>query len=742
MSVAQEASDIRNNQIQLQAESLTVIALFAGVIGYAWLVLVVSPMIGELVPISAWIGAVLLTLSASLSFMLRGHHLCIATHLLVWGILAATACAVLVFPSPAVAHLFILPVTFASVLLGQMAVFLVAIAAILLTLTIDFAHIGMLSLSIDTALPIVTIALVAFASWLSMRNLYVALAWVWRGYEHARHNEEMARERQAELRRVLKALDEATHRLERANYMLALARDQAEEARRLKQQFAQTISHELRTPLNLIVGFAELMARSPEYYGGQLPTAYLRDLSIVYRNACHLQNLVNDVLDLARIEAAQMSLVPEEIDPATLVQEAVNTVRSLVEAHGLALHTEIEPELPWLWVDPTRIRQVLFNLLNNAVRFTEQGCVTVSTGRRGEEVIFAVADTGVGIAPEDVSRIFEDFQQADGSTRRRHEGAGLGLAISRRFVELHGGRIWVESQVGQGSTFYFSLPAGRADLDDAPGNRSGKATGPMSAKKEPILLAVTCSPSAAALLTRYVRGCHTVVVSDLKKARRTAQQLTPQAVIIDRACEDLNQAELQELAQKWELPSTSFIACPLPGEEPLRQRLAVDGYLTKPISRQSLWNVLRQFGENVDRVLVVDDDRDFVWMLSRMLDSSVRRYQVISAYSGREGLAMIRHHKPDLVLLDLMLPDIPGQQVIEHIRATPEWHHMPIVIVSGQDEIDGTETLVGSMAIAKAEGLMPGEMVQWVQNVMNTTVQTWASSEGGNGRELMLGLAA
>jgi CheY-like chemotaxis protein/nitrogen-specific signal transduction histidine kinase len=524
----------------------------------------------------------------------------------------------------------------------------------------------------------------------------------------------------------LKALDEATHRLERANYMLTLARDQAVEARLLKQQFTQTISHELRTPLGLIVGFTELMAHSPEYYGTRLPPAYLRDLSIVHRNACHLQTLVNDVLDLARIEAAQMSLVPEESNPAILALEAVRTVRSLVESRGLALLTQIGPDLPNLWVDPTRIRQVLLNLLNNAARFTERGCVTVSVRHQGEEVVFAVADTGAGIAPEDIPDIFEEFRQVDRSTQRPQEGAGLGLAISQRFVELHGGRIWVESQVGQGSTFYFALPVPRRDLTETSAYSAELVeTRPMSAKgsQAPVLLAVTRSPSAAALLKRHVDGCRTVVVPDLEQARATAQQLIPHAVVIDQMCETPDPSELDALGSAWGLPQLPIVLCPLPGEEPVRQRLAVDGYLIKPLSPQSLWDVLRRFGEDVHKVLVVDDDQDFVLLLSRILENSpVRRYQVISAGSGREGLAMMRHYQPDLILLDLVMPDIDGFEFVERARSNPEWQHVPIVIVSAQDGIGNLEPLTGPISIAKAAGFVPGEVVKWVQCVMSGPV--------------------
>jgi signal transduction histidine kinase/CheY-like chemotaxis protein len=759
MKITQKAANLRGDLAQLQVESLKLIALLAGVFGYVWLLWSMPPQYhGGSTPLSAWVGVGLLILGTSISLLLRERHLGIATHLLVWSILGATTCAMLTFPSPVTLYLFVAPVIFASVLLSQPVFLMVAVTAGFLILSVDLARMGapllssgrpfplqilalaIRSLSGGTGPPLAIITLATLSSWLSTRSLYTALTWFEHAYERARHNERVARDHQAELKRTLKALDEVTHRLERANYMLTMARDQAEEAQRLKQRFAQTISHELRTPLNLIVGFAELMTQSPEYYGGQLPGAYLRDLNIMHRNACHLQNLVNDVLDLARIEAAQMSILPEETDPAALLQEAVNTARSLVEARGLALHIEVEPNLPRLWVDPTRIRQVLFNLLNNAARFTEQGSVAVSVCQQGQEVRFAVADTGVGIASEDIPRIFDEFHQADGGTRRRHEGAGLGLAISRRFVELHGGRIWVESQVSKGSTFFFSLPMYCHDLPDLTGSRPSEVTRrpPVKASEEPILLVVTRSLSAAALLTRYVRGFRTVVAPDLEQARHTARQLMPQAVVVDRACEELDPAKLEMIAGEWELPGTPFMTCPLPGEEPLRQRLAVDGYLIKPVSRQNLWDVLRQFGEGVDKVLVVDDDQDFVLLMSRLLeDSPIRRYQTISAYTGREGLAMIRHHRPDLVLLDLMLPDMDGVQVIERVRTNLECQHIPIVIISAQDEMDHQMTLKGPMVIGKADGLKASEVVQWIQNVIDATTRKWTPPQGADGRGLM-----
>lgn len=368
MNMIPAAPDIHSNLKPLLSDTHMVVMRFACIITYFWALILAAPFISPRP--SAWIGLLVLLLSTFLSKILGDTNLSIAIHLLIGGILGATICAVVALDFPIATTLLVIPVMFASMLLKRGAFRLVIVLAGLVALAANLAHALVVPHAIDAWLPLVIFVLVALAAWLSSYRLYQTLDWSWDAYESARSNEHLANERQAELRQALKALDVATYRLERANYNLTLSRNQAEQARRLKQQFAQNISHELRTPLNLIVGFTELMAESPEYYGGRLPVAYLRDLLIVHRNACHLQSLVNDVLDLARVEAAQMSLTPEAIDPAALVEETMNTVHSLVEARGLALRSHVEPALPNLWIDRTRIRQVLINLVSNAVRFT------------------------------------------------------------------------------------------------------------------------------------------------------------------------------------------------------------------------------------------------------------------------------------------------------------------------------------------------------------------------------------
>jgi signal transduction histidine kinase/CheY-like chemotaxis protein len=710
----------------IRQQSLTTMCALAGAAGYVFLSWLVWLVIDEVVisPACAWVGATLLLFAPLAAWKLSSRWLPCASAVLVAAVAASVICVVLAFPSREAAYLFVLPVVLAHVLLGQSAFAAVAVLAELaasLQLRLRF---GVSLLSSGAVFPLATIALVSAASGFSAQNLHTTLVWALDGYTKARRGEERARENQAELRKVLKALDEATYRLERLVSLLSQARDQADEARRLKQQFAQNISHELRTPLSLIVGFAELMTESPEHYGDPLPTPYQRDLNIIYRNARHLQDLVNDVLDLARIDAAQMSLVLEEAEPAALVQEAVNTAWGLIDARGLALATEIAPNLPHLRVDPTRIRQVLINLLNNAARFTERGGITLRVRREGDEVIFAVADTGVGIAPEDIPRIFEEFRQADGSTRRRHDGVGLGLAISRRFVQLHGGRIWVESRVGEGSTFYFSLPVDRPAQAVAADGRAtdAKKALPYGVEEEAVALVVTTNASSAALFARYVRDLRLVVVSDLEQARRAAATALPQIVVIDQGSQPVASGELEAMGQEWGLVRTPFVVCPLPGEERLDRHAGADGYLFKPVSMRHLGDVLRQFGENVDTVLVVDDDRDFVQLVSRVLEGGpVRRYRALGAHSGQECLDMLRAYRPDLVLLDLGLPDLDGFQVLERIRSTPEWGRLPVVVVTAQDALDAQEPLLGSLMLTRAEGLLPNEIAHLVRSLASSS---------------------
>ena len=265
-----------------------------------------------------------------------------------------------------------------------------------------------------------------------------------------------ARDAQADLKQAVKDLAEANLQTARLNQLLGMARHAAEEAERAKAEFVANVSHELRTPLNMVIGFAEMIMSAPKTYG-RVSTALRADLAVIHRNSQHLAALIDDVLDLSQIEAGRMALTKERVALGEIIAAATEAIRPLYQTKGLYLRTEA-PEGLVVSCDRTRVREVLLNLLSNAGRFTEQGGVTVQARVMGQEVVVSVSDTGPGIAPEDQARLFQPFQQADGSIRRRFGGSGLGLSISKHFVELHDGRMWLESGVGSGTTIFFTLP--------------------------------------------------------------------------------------------------------------------------------------------------------------------------------------------------------------------------------------------------------------------------------------------
>lgn len=719
MLTPHDQNTTRHNLAYLQEESLAIVVTLSGLLGYAWLWIDIWPITGSHLSASAWIGALALIAGALLGYSGRKRFPRLAAYLVSLNLLLATTCAVISFDNAGLIYLFTLPIIFASVILSRRGLFIIALLSGAIVWLLG--TINPLPSAAEGLLPITILICLTITSWLSARNLHTTLAWFGDAFASAYHNARISREHEAELRIVLKSLDEMTYRLERANFTLTQERNHAEEARRLKQQFAQTISHELRTPLNIVVAFTDLMAQSPDYYGLPLPAPYMRDLSIIHRNARHLQMLVNDVLDLARIEAAQMIVTPELTNPVDLVQEAVQTARSLVETRGLELRVQFGDDLPLVMVDTTRIRQVLFNLLNNAARFTDRGTITVQVERQADEVIFSVRDTGLGITASDIPRLFVEFQQLNSGTDRQHGGAGLGLAISRRFVELHHGRIWVESQPGKGSVFSFALPirgqslATAAPVDDWPpllGEGAARAG-------QRIVLIVTRSPSAVLLLSRHLNDCQTLVAATFAEAQPIIARIQPQCVVIDTAHDELQIASLQTLAQTWALGRTPLIACPLPGEALMQQQLAVTGYLIKPVSAQTIHDLLQQLDSSIERVLVIDDNRDFTLMLTRLLSRPAHAYRVVCAYNGTEGLALLEHHQPQLIFMDLHLPDINGVQVIERIRTRPGFETIPIVVLSGEEKLDTPSRQNAPLVVVRGTGISASDIIVAIQTALD-----------------------
>jgi signal transduction histidine kinase len=294
--------------------------------------------------------------------------------------------------------------------------------------------------------------------WTASNSLLTLASYALFSFNQVRKNLEEAREQRVELKQTQEDVLKANRELARLAERLKVLQRIAEEARQAKTEFVANVSHELRTPLNMIIGFTEVISRSPRLYGSPLPASLMTDVNAIQRNSRHLLNLVNDVLDLSQVEAGRMALSRDWHALDEIVQEAVGVVQDLFRSKNLYLQVEMPSGLPQIYCDQTRIRQVIVNLLSNAGRFTARGGVSVQVRQEQDSLKLCVTDTGPGISEVDQKKLFEPFQQLDGSSRRPHEGSGLGLTISKQFVEMHNGQMGLYSQPGQGTTFFFSLP--------------------------------------------------------------------------------------------------------------------------------------------------------------------------------------------------------------------------------------------------------------------------------------------
>jgi len=517
---------------------------------------------------------------------------------------------------------------------------------------------------------------------------------------------EETQEHRAQLHRSMERLDAANKRLERVNDMLRTARAEAEAANQARNQFALTVSHELRTPLNFIIGFSEMMINSPEIYAdlSQWPPGLYDDVRDIHHSSNHLLRLVNDILDLGQAEARRLILAKEWVAPAAIVQETESIMRAAAMAQQLYLNVEVEPGLPDLFVDLTRIRQVLINLIGNSLRFTEEGGITVSVRRRATDVLFCVADTGVGIPADEVSKVFEDFGQANTTVWRRRGGSGLGVPISRRFVRMHGGQMWLESELDKGTTFYFTLPMSGAardvgDLAFLQDDSAGRAAaGPL----DKVILVVSPDPGADRYIEQCVEGYRVVATGQADLARRHLATLLPHALIIDQGMA----AEREIVALVETLPyDLPVIVFDLPGSGPSRSELpeGVRGHLLKPVQREDLVAVLGGLGREVRSVLLVDDDPRMERFVRLALSASPATragetvpIQVLASQTGRAALERVlsslvdgegsgEQPQPDAILLDLDLPDMSGWEVLAELQANPQASAIPVVLVTAMD---------------------------------------------------------
>jgi signal transduction histidine kinase/DNA-binding response OmpR family regulator len=506
----------------------------------------------------------------------------------------------------------------------------------------------------------------ALAAWQGQVVLGSAVTWASESYERARRKTEEAQMRRAELLRVSRDLEQANLRLQRLNYRLQVASQEAEEARQMKAQFAANISHELRTPLNLIVGFGQMLLTAPEFYGSPLlPPSYTADIMAIYRNARHLLALVDDVLDLSQLESGTMTIQPERGDLNATVREAVEATRNLFERRHLSIQMELHQELPTFSFDRTRIRQVFINLLANAARFTEEGGVLIKTWLGEGQALAQVRDTGIGISAQDIAKAFRPFSQLDSSTNRRSEGAGLGLAISKHFVELHGGQISVESEVGKGSAFTITLPL--SEVDAGPRDLVRVASrAPTPPREKQAVIVLEEDQAVVRLFRTQLAGFRVCAAGSLGEAGRMAERMTAAAVIADVERHGMEQLERwQEALGEGALP---VVGCPMPSGRRMATEWGIDDLIVKPIRREELQRALRAGGREAGKVLVADPDPDMVRLLERMTKSCAGGVVVLKAYNREETQTLAREELPEVVIVDLAMLGEEREATIAAVR--------------------------------------------------------------------------
>jgi PAS domain S-box-containing protein len=456
----------------------------------------------------------------------------------------------------------------------------------------------------------------------------------------------------------------------------------AEAANAAKSSFLASMSHELRTPLNAIIGYSEMVQEEAEDAGA---AAIVPDLQKIHTAGKHLLGLINDVLDLSKIEAGKMELYLESFDVATMLDEVATTVRPVVEKNGNTLVVETPRNLDTIQADLTKIRQSLFNLLSNAGKFTKDGVIRLSARADQSSIMFEVSDTGIGITPEQKDRIFEPFTQAEAGISRKFGGTGLGLALTRHFAHFMGGDLTVESEFGKGSAFTLRIPRNVHRTQAAsPAIRQRDIASPVKGT----VLVIDDDPTARDLIKRLLirEGFRAETAASGPEGLELARKLTPNVITLDVMMPRMDGwSVLENLKKDPDLRDIPVVMVTIVDNRNLGFTLGASDYLTKPLERERLSVVLSKY--SCDKapclVMVVDDDEETRRRVRRLIQRD--SWNLIEASNGREGLELLKHYTPQLILLDLLMPEMDGFDFSIEVSRHPTWSKIPIVVLTSRD---------------------------------------------------------
>jgi len=529
-----------------------------------------------------------------------------------------------------------------------------------------------------------------------------------------------------------------------AEESLALAKAAAEEANRAKSQFIANMSHELRTPLSAVIGYSEMLEEEAEDLEGA--ESFREDLAKIHSNARHLLSLINDVLDLSKIEAGKMEVQAEDFDAAALLREVAHTVDALVQRKDNTLVVEIDPALPPMHSDPVKLRQCLFNLLGNAAKFTEKGRITLSAAPIADRpgwLALRVTDTGIGMTREQLEKLFQRFTQADSSTTRRFGGTGLGLAITKAFVTMLGGHVDVESEAGQGTCFTLELPADLREVRTEEGEAAVQAGEASLAAEEQgsagLVLVVDDDVATRDLLARFLRreGFAVRTAADGKTGLAMARQLHPAAILLDVMMPRLDGwAVLSALKADPDLTETPVVMVTVVQERGLAFSLGAADYLNKPVEWGRLKRVLDRFRAQPASAtaLVVERDAEQRAELRRLLEREGWTVEEAESAAGTTQRLAVPP-MPGLLLVEVQGDGAgDGFALIQELRRRPEGRSLPIIALtgSGVDEAELRRLRAAVHEMPPGEDGVPGELVQELRRIAGTPPRpAAAATEGG-----------